>query len=510
MKTQLSLSLDIREHLRKLIVQKIGLEIRDQNIDDFEQIIIMRTRKLGFDNTKNYLNFLSFQTRDSQKEWEELVSQLTNNESYFFRDQGQFKLLKETIFPELIQQKKFSKSLRICSAGCSTGPEPYSLAIVLKELIPNIQQWNILILGVDINQDVLDVAKKGIYSPWSFRRVDEVTKEKYFNKMGEQYKINDDIKQLIKFEVCNLVEETENSKKSSFYNIDLIVCRNVFIYFSQDTIEKILNNFYKKLQPSGYLLTGHAEIFSQNSSIKKFKKNLFFQSLIYQKPKLGEFVQTREFSSVAKKDPSVKPIKNKINTDTFKVIPKSPQPLSKFTTNLLNSSEQAKNTSVKEIDHKIEINKIKLLLKNKNYNLVIQKLKTILEQSPHDLDYLYLLAETYANMGQYEQAINHCKAAIKIDHLSLNFYYLLAEIYEEKEDFGQTQTILNQIIYLDTDSVYGYFKLGNFYHSQGNAKKARKMYQNTLKILHDLPENQLIPELNDLSVQELIIKLSNL
>ena len=137
---------------------------------------------------------MSLHCHDSQKEWEELVLELTNNESYFFRDQGQFKLLEEHILPELIKRKKITKSLRICSAGYSTGPEPYSLAILLKELIPDIQTWNLLILGVDINHEVLEVARKGVYSPWSFRRVAPEIKEKYFTKKGEQYQINNDIR----------------------------------------------------------------------------------------------------------------------------------------------------------------------------------------------------------------------------------------------------------------------------------------------------------------------------
>ena len=217
MKKEPSLNIHTRDKFRQLIVQKTGLEIREQNLGSFDNIIINRTRKLRFDEPENYFIFLSLHCHDSQKEWEELVLELTNNESYFFRDQGQFKLLEEHILPELIKRKKITKSLRICSAGCSTGPEPYSLAILLKELIPDIQTWNLLILGVDINHEVLKVARKGVYSPWSFRRVAPEIKEKYFTKKGEQYQINNDIKKLLKFEVCNLIENEQNSKKVIFW-----------------------------------------------------------------------------------------------------------------------------------------------------------------------------------------------------------------------------------------------------------------------------------------------------
>ena len=151
-----------------------------------------------------------------------------------------------------------------------------------------------------------------------------------------------------------------------------------------------------------------------------------------------------------------------------------------------------------------------MLLQKRSYNLVTQKLINILDKFPNDLNYLYFLAETYANIGKYEQAIKHCNHALDVDNLSFKFYYLLVDIYQEKKEDELTKRILDKIIYLNANSVYGYFKLGNFYQDRGNAKKAKKMYHNTLKILDTLPNNQQIAELNDLSVEELSIKLSNL
>ena len=510
MKKEPSLNIHTRDKFRQLIVQKTGLEIREQNLGSFDNIIINRTRKLRFDEPENYFIFLSLHCHDSQKEWEELVLELTNNESYFFRDQGQFKLLEEHILPELIKRKKITKSLRICSAGYSTGPEPYSLAILLKELIPDIQTWNLLILGVDINHEVLEVARKGVYSPWSFRRVAPEIKEKYFTKKGEQYQINNDIKKLLKFEVCNLVENEQNSKKSDFLDIVLIVCRNVFIYFSQKTIKKILNIFYNKLQPSGYLLTGHSEIISQNSGLIKFKKKLFAQSLIYQKPKLDEVIKTTTLLANQKSLYPVNQVVKNTKKSGLDVIPKPSKNISKRNINLLEVKPKNKEISSPEIDHLKEIEDIKMLLQKRSYNLVTQKLINILDKFHNDLNYLSFLAETYANIGKYEQAIKHCNHALDVDNLSFKFYYLLVDVYQEKKEDELTKRILDKIIYLNANSVYGYFKLGNFYQDRGNAKKAKKMYHNTLKILDTLPNNQQIAELNDLSVEELSIKLSNL
>lgn len=290
----------------------------------------------------------------------------------------------------------------------------------------------------------------------------------------------------------------------------MIVCRNVFIYFSQKTIKKILNIFYNKLQPSGYLLTGHAEIISQNSGLIKFKKKLFAQSLIYQKPKLDEVIKTTTLLANQKSLYPVNQVVKNTKKSGLDIIPKPSKNISKRNINLLEVKPKNKEISSPEIDHLKEIEDIKMLLQKRSYNLVTQKLINILDKFPNDLNYLYFLAETYANIGKYEQAIKHCNHALDVDNLSFKFYYLLVDIYQEKKEDELTKRILDKIIYLNANSVYGYFKLGNFYQDRGNAKKAKKMYHNTLKILDTLPNNQQIAELNDLSVEELSIKLSNL
>jgi chemotaxis protein methyltransferase CheR len=276
------LSPEQRDGFIQLIAKHTGLEIRERDQGALSGKIFSRMKALKLTSPLFYSQLLESSTPDSYKEWLELAILLTNTESYFFRDREQFSLLRNHIFPQLINRKQNSKSIRICSAGCSTGEEPYSIAILLKELIPNLRQWNLTILGVDINRVALKKAELGVYSPWSFRSIAPDIKQRYFQLINGQYHIDQTIKEMIKFQTLNLVDDYFPQQYSELRNIDLIICRNVFIYFKAAAIAKVLKKFYHTLQPLGYLLTGHAELSNQNLSF--FQTKVFSESLIYQRP----------------------------------------------------------------------------------------------------------------------------------------------------------------------------------------------------------------------------------
>jgi chemotaxis protein methyltransferase CheR len=272
------LSVALTEAFIKLIAQQTGLEIRERDQADLSEKIFLRMKAINILFPEEYYKFLRYNTIQSYQEWQRLVLLLTNLESYFFRDQEQFSLLRDRILPELIQSKEHNKTLRICSAGCSTGEEPLSIAILLKELIPDLEQWNLMILGVDINQEALKKARQGIYTPWSLRSIDPEIMQRYFLHINNQYHLDLQIKQMVKFKYINLVKDSFN-EHDEMRDMDLIICRNVFIYFEASAITKILDKFNQILQASGYLITGHTELCGQDLS--HFETKLFPESLVY-------------------------------------------------------------------------------------------------------------------------------------------------------------------------------------------------------------------------------------
>ncbi|NER80195.1 MAG: methyltransferase domain-containing protein [Leptolyngbya sp. SIO1D8] len=265
----------------QLVSDQTGLKLVKSDQENLKRFILRRSKYLGFSNLEIYYYLLRTRTDQSREEWESIVTEITNPESFFFRDKGQFKLLKEYLIPNLIQQKSRDKTLRICSAGCSTGQEPYSIAILLRELIPDLADWNLTILGVDINPISIEKARKGIYHRWSFRGLNEDVKQQFFQRSKDRYYLVENIKNLVDFRTVNLLKDSFSDSEIDIQNMDLIVCRNVFIYFDDMAVKHVLNKFHDALNLSGYLLTGHSELYNQDLS--QFKIRMFDESTAYQR-----------------------------------------------------------------------------------------------------------------------------------------------------------------------------------------------------------------------------------
>lgn len=269
----------IMHNLIQLISTHTGIQIRKQDYKDFCNKLYSRMKVLRLNTPEQYYELLlntsnpsvSSIVNNTPNEWKELVLLLTIGETYVFRDRGQINLLKTQIIPKLINKKRkvWDKNrerkpcLKIWIAGCSSGDEPYSLAIIVKELIPDFNDWNILILGTDINLESIEKARQGIYDSWSFRQVNARIQKQYFSQQSRRWEVDNQIRKIVKFRWMSLLLESFHNQLTNFYNLDLIVCRNVFIYFSYQAIATILEKFYQTLVPGGYLIAGHTELHGQ-------------------------------------------------------------------------------------------------------------------------------------------------------------------------------------------------------------------------------------------------------
>lgn len=215
-------------------------------------------KKHGFDDYDGYVGAL----KNNKEIYEEFINYLTINVSEFFRNTTQWEVLESEIFPYLFT--KFGKRVKIWSAACSTGDEPYSLAMVLSKFIPLSQ---IQIIATDIDQQILARANQGIYNEKSVVGVPKEFKDKYFEKVGASYRIKDELKRCITFKHHNLLKDSYPD------NLDLIVCRNVLIYFTEEAKSEIYKNFNKSLKNEGILFVGSTEqiIQSQNYSFDSIK-----------------------------------------------------------------------------------------------------------------------------------------------------------------------------------------------------------------------------------------------
>ncbi len=200
--------------------------------------LIAKNKVVGYDK------YVSLLKTDSQM-FEEFVNYLTINVSEFYRNVDQWQILDKEIIPELIQ--KFGKNLKIWSAACSTGDEPYSLVMALSRHIPLNQ---IKIHATDLDKQVIAKAKIGLYSEKSIANVPEDLKKKYFTKIGASYQISDEIKSRVEFKEHNLLKDTYQT------DYHLIVCRNVLIYFTEEAKDEVFRKFQKSIKPNGFLFIG--------------------------------------------------------------------------------------------------------------------------------------------------------------------------------------------------------------------------------------------------------------
>jgi chemotaxis protein methyltransferase CheR len=180
---------------------------------------------------------------------------MTTNESFFFRDKIPFDHFKETIVPHLLAARAAQRRIRIWCAAASTGQEPYSLAMMIKEMGPQLAGWRVEILGTDLSTEVLEKAKAGIYSQFEVQRGLPITLlVKYFTQVGEMWQISPEIRAMVQYRALNLLQD--------FYQLgtfDVVFCRNVLIYFDQPTKIDVLERAARVLEPDGFLLLGAAE-----------------------------------------------------------------------------------------------------------------------------------------------------------------------------------------------------------------------------------------------------------
>lgn len=277
---------DVFRLLRDFIHDYCGIFFDDGSKFLLERRLNRRLEQHQLKTFEEYYNFLRYDRR-REEELVVLIDNLTTNETYFFRESAQLRAFSEEILPELREKNAGRKSLRIWSAGCSTGEEPYTIAILLLESGDWWRDWQVEIMGSDINQRVLHTARKGVYKMGSHRATPPEMLRRYFVEEGKgDFRIIDPVRRLVSFSYVNLLDPF---KTSLIRDLDIIFCRNVIIYFDREAKKKVIGTFYDKLREGGHLLLGHSESLINISTA--FTLRTLRNDMVYQKPvrqKAGE------------------------------------------------------------------------------------------------------------------------------------------------------------------------------------------------------------------------------
>jgi chemotaxis protein methyltransferase CheR len=245
--------------LRKLSNDYSGIQVPDERFDMFYSRLSKRVRKLGLNNFKSYCQYL---TDHSDDEFTEFINAITTNLTAFFRENHHFDYLRDVVIPEVMNRNKNSRQIKVWSAGCSTGEEPYSLAITLMENVP--ADWDIKILATDLDTNVLQTASDGVYAEERVSGVSEQRLKRWFMRgksaQSGQVKVRTELQQIIQFKQLNLMKDWP--MKCQF---DFIFCRNVLIYFDRETKTTLAQRYAQMLASKAWLFIGHSESLNQLS-----------------------------------------------------------------------------------------------------------------------------------------------------------------------------------------------------------------------------------------------------
>lgn len=484
--------------LSAFVADQLGLNFPERRWHDLERAIQGAAPELGFANSATCIEYFSV-NRPSKNQIEILASHLTVGETYFFREKKSFEALEGQILPELFNaRRKSDRRLRFWSAGCCTGEEAYSFAILLHKLLPDLQAWHTTILATDINPHFLHKAAQGLYSDWSFREKGLTAKDRFFTKVpGGRYEILPEIKKMVSFSYLNLAEDAYPSLLNNTNAMDIIFCRNVLMYFTPERARQVVGNFYRSLTEGGWLVVSPTE--TSPALFAQFETVNFPGLILYrrgtQKPAIArEMTPTlievpqplswpAEFASTPTEitRPTTWPEEP---TPALEAPPLPPNPRQPYLDALVfyNQGQQAEAARL---------------------------LHDFLDEQPADVKALTLLARVYANEGNLAEARTWCEQALKLDKLDPASHYLYATIQAEQEQPDAATASLKRALYLDRNFAVAHFALGNLVQRQGKAAEARKHFENTLAVLAAYRNDELLPEADGMTAGRLteIVKL---
>lgn len=479
------------KELSEYIGLRLGLNYPPERWGDLERAARSIALDSGFDDPETSLRRM-FSSPLTPRQIEIFSSHLTVGETYFFRETESFDALERAILPEIVNLRRPDKRLRIWSAGCSTGEEAYSIAILLSRVIPDWKEWNILLLATDVNPGSLKKAAAGLYGEWSFRQTPPPVKEKCFlNTDKAHYKVLENIKKMVSFAYLNLAEDTYPSLHNNTNAMDIIFCRNALMYLVPAVVKKCVQRFYDALLPNGWFIGSASE--GHYLADTDFTAINFPGTILYRKS------ETRPHRAASRYElPAV------LAPPYFE--PFSPEPP------VFDATFGQGATGETGADGPAPDGYAEALAKYDagQYGESIEKIQSTLTENQDNCRSMVLLARAFANGGELTKAEECCRRAIEKDRLNPVCYYLLANILQETGQFDEAFQLLKTVIYLDNEFVLAHFALGNLARQRGGAQESFRHFKNARSLLKTYHPADIIPESEGLTALRLTEMISSI
>ncbi|MHB9111360.1 MAG: CheR family methyltransferase [Thermoleophilia bacterium] len=449
------------EKFRKLINQSSGIFFDRSKRDLLRLGLSDRADEIGVDTLADYYERLT-SVPEREVELRRLLDHLSVQETQFFRNQPQFDALRKYVIPEIVRRKAEGyRSLRFWSAGCSTGQEPYSLAMSLLDDLPDPDSWNIQILGTDLSESALATAQQGWYAERHLNGMDRMHRERYFRQSDGGYRVIEPVRRMVHFIRHNMV--TDPLPISIFGTCDIVFCRNVIIYFTHETAKYVIEHFFDILNPGGYLFLGHSETLWKMSA--KYSLVEMGDAFIYNKP-LPRSLEGRRF------------IPDRRLRD-------APLPPGVTADRRISDERRDARSESDLIDDP-------------------QPEPVAAEDDQAQMDPLVSKVRTSIDLGENDKAIELLLDAIKRNGDSAEAHYLLGIAYERKDDLEMAAESFRRTIYCDGTHSLAYFHLANALERLGSFKGAVKEYRNAVKALKDDPPSRWEIDLDAFDAEALV------
>lgn len=418
-----------------------------------------------------------------------LARHLTVGETYFFREPGTLDVLERQILPELVRQRADgSRQLRLWSAGCCTGEEPYTLAMILERLLPDIGGWDIHILATDLNQDFLDRAAQGVYRDWSFRQTLPGIKERFFRETRPgTYVLNPRTQARVTFARLNLAKDDYPSPRVDTGRMDVILCRNVLMYFSDRQAQAVMHRLHRSLTPSGWLAVSPTEHALRRTP--GFRSVHFEGAFLYQKTNDADTPQASPTPAPTLFSPAPTSLLSPSLATSRQSPPAKPVPDTRPTPTI--------GPSPSGSDLALE------LFRQDRHEECELAIKQVLQTSPADPVALGLRARLIANRGQLADALHACDVALGVDKMNPSLHCLRARILEELGRQGEADAALRRVLYLEPSSIPAHFGLGNLALHQDKKAQARRSFTHVLDLLQGLQPDAELPDMDGLTAGRL-------
>jgi len=476
------------QRLSDCLAVRVGLCFPERNWRELQAKMTAAMADFGFDRVEKFIEWL-LSSSPTQNQVEILAGHLTVGETYFFRERKAFEILEQSILPGLIAaRRKTEKRLRFWSAGCSTGEEPYSFAILLDKLIPDLNDWNVTILATDISTDALRKAEEGIYSDWSFRENPPRFKERYFEKVeANRYRLLPGIRKMVAFSYLNLSEDLYPALQNNTNAMDFIFCRNVLMYFAPGQAGLTVERFHRSLLDGGCLIVSPVEtaILTHSPFVTvRFQDSTFYRKDAHKTKSAGKGARQAEKGNIPPASLPLEIAKRRWSEQPSRRTERA-GPIKPAKVERTPSEEAA------------------LLYQSGLYREAEEKLRSLFSNGGGDQESRVLFAKVLANQGKLDEARGICEEAVSADKCNARLHYLLATILEEQKEGDEARASLKKALYLDRNFVLAHFALANLSLRSGKTADARKHFANAAEILPEYKPDDIIPESDGITADRL-------